>query len=325
MSLFSQSWVEKYRPQRMDDICSQDHIIKILNHSIMHNTIPHLLFYGSPGTGKTTTILTLAKHIYHNNLKQNVMVLNASDERGIGVVRNKVKAFAQTSITKVKGHPNFKLIVLDEADSMTSDAQAALRRIIEDYSHITRFCIICNYVSRIIDPLVSRCFKFYFKPITDENIRQRLRHICDKEECLVAPQVIDSIISVVSGDLRRAISILEVAYKVHHENLSRRHIEDYAGYCPEFIITKITCILDHTEFDFNLIHENAMMVLREGYPIWSVLHKLLERVLNNNLDDELKSDICWEISKVIMSLQDGADEYIQFVYILSYIFQKNKI
>jgi replication factor C subunit 2/4 len=161
--------------------------------------LPHLLFYGPPGTGKTSTILALARQLYGAELlHERVLELNASDERGIDVIRNKVKRFAQVNvsaqtITRVdpttqqsSAHhvPGYKLIILDEVDNMSSDAQNALRRIIEIYSHVTRFCLICNYVSKIIDPLTSRCAKFRFQPLPLHCIKQRLLHICEQEQLL---------------------------------------------------------------------------------------------------------------------------------------------
>jgi len=157
----------------------------------MTGQVPHLLLYGPPGTGKTSTILALAKELFgHEFFKHRVIELNASDERGIAVVREKIKKFAQRKIAK---HPdaNFncpaiQIVILDEADSMTIDAQAALRRIIEQYSANTRFAIICNYISKIIDPLTSRCVKFRFSPIAREAQIERLKHICEKEQVKVA-------------------------------------------------------------------------------------------------------------------------------------------
>lgn len=167
-------WVEKYRPSKVDEVSHQTEVVSALRQAIFTGQVPHLMFYGPPGTGKTSTILALAKELFgHELYKQRVCELNASDERGINVVREKIKKFAQRKIAR---HPDssrtdippIQIIILDEADSMTTDAQAALRRIIEQYSATTRFCIICNYISKIIDPLASRCVKFRFSPIARE-------------------------------------------------------------------------------------------------------------------------------------------------------------
>ena len=149
-----------------------------MRHSVKTGQVPHLLMYGPPGTGKTSTILALAKELFGQDFyRQRVLELNASDERGIQVVREKVKKFAQRKIAKHpdgRNVPQIQFVILDEADSMTHDAQAALRRIIEAHATTTRFCIICNYISKIIDPLASRCVKFRFSPISEEAQKERL-------------------------------------------------------------------------------------------------------------------------------------------------------
>merc|ERR1712096_489776 len=147
-------WVEKYRPSSLEEVVSQDNIVQTLERLVASEKLPHLLFYGPPGTGKTSTILAIAKKMYGQNLSQMVLQLNASDDRGIDVVRNQIKEFSSTRMVFSSAH---KLIILDEADAMTSDAQMALRRVIEKYTKNVRFCIICNYVSKIIPALQSRC------------------------------------------------------------------------------------------------------------------------------------------------------------------------
>ena len=176
----TQLWVEKYRPTRIDDLASQEEVTKTLRGAIAQGQLPHLLMYGPPGTGKTSTILAVARTLYHPSvLKDRVLEMNASDERGIKVVRDKIKNFASHSVSSQKfdGYPSppFKIIILDECDSMTKDAQGALRRTMEVYSSTTRFCLICNYVSRIIEPLVSRCAKLLrFSPLGRDAMQKRL-------------------------------------------------------------------------------------------------------------------------------------------------------
>ncbi len=181
-----------------------------------------MLFYGPPGTGKTSTILALAKELYGPEfMRARVLELNASDERGIAIVREKVKDFARMQLTNPPpGYktrypcPPFKLIVLDEADSMTQDAQSALRRTMETYSKITRFCLICNYVTRIIDPLASRCSKFRFKSLDQGNARARLEYIAASEHVLLADGAVDALIRCSEGDLRKAITYLQSAARL---------------------------------------------------------------------------------------------------------------
>ena len=181
-----------------------------------------MLFYGPPGTGKTSTILALAKELYGPEMfRSRVLELNASDERGISIVREKVKDFARMQLSNPPPDykdrypcPPYKIIILDEADSMTQDAQSALRRTMETYSKITRFCLICNYVTRIIDPLASRCSKFRFKPLDQGNAKKRLQDIAENEHVKLEPGAVDTLIKCSEGDLRKAITFLQSATRL---------------------------------------------------------------------------------------------------------------
>ncbi len=181
-----------------------------------------MLFYGPPGTGKTSTILALAKELYGPEMfRSRVLELNASDERGISIVREKVKDFARMQLSNPPPHykdkypcPPYKIIILDEADSMTQDAQSALRRTMETYSKITRFCLICNYVTRIIDPLASRCSKFRFKMLDQGNAKKRLEEIAENENVRLDNGAVDTLIRCSEGDLRKAITFLQSASRL---------------------------------------------------------------------------------------------------------------
>ena len=181
-----------------------------------------MLFYGPPGTGKTSTILALAKELYGPEMfKSRVLELNASDERGISIVREKVKDFARMQLSNPPAQykerypcPPYKIIILDEADSMTQDAQSALRRTMETYSKITRFCLICNYVTRIIDPLASRCSKFRFKTLDQGNAKKRLEEIARNEGVELENGALDTLIKCSEGDLRKAITFLQSAARL---------------------------------------------------------------------------------------------------------------
>ncbi|KAI9299613.1 YNL290Wp-like protein [Cunninghamella echinulata] len=172
-------WVEKYRPKSLDQVVSHEEITDTLKTFMERNRLPHLLFYGPPGTGKTTTILACARQIYGEKFQSSILELNASDDRGIDVVREQIKNFASTRTIYSSG---FKLIILDECDNMTNQAQSALRRVIEKYTKNVRFCIICNYVSKIIPAIQSRCTRFRFSPLALEQVDHRLTTVVDAEK-----------------------------------------------------------------------------------------------------------------------------------------------
>ncbi|TPP58358.1 DNA replication factor c subunit [Fasciola gigantica] len=209
-------WVEKYRPKTINEVAYQTEVVSVLRKCTEGADLPNLLFYGPPGTGKTSLILALARQLFGPLYKERVLELNASDERGIEVIRQKVKSFAHLVVSGgnigTNGSippPPYKLIVLDEADSMTAPAQAALRRTMETETRTTRFCLTCNYVTRIIDPITSRCAKFRFRPLDNEIARARLRHIADSEALNVSDEVLDHVLCLSHGDLRRGITMLQ--------------------------------------------------------------------------------------------------------------------
>jgi replication factor C small subunit len=205
-------WSEKYRPRKLSEVVNQKDIIKGISNLIKSPDIPHMLFAGPAGVGKTTTALCIAREILGDEWKKNTLELNASDERGIKMVRERVKEFAAS--IKLAGDKEYgkpKIVILDEADEMTSDAQTALRRIIEDSAKTTRFIIICNYLSQIIDPIQSRCVVFRFAHLPKEEVVDYLKMICEKQEIKYEENALAQIYDATGGDLRHSINIIQVA------------------------------------------------------------------------------------------------------------------
>ena len=208
MVTMNEIWTEKYRPKTLDDVVGQKHVTERLKAYVASRNMPHLLLTGPAGTGKTTCSLALAKEMFGTEWKGNFIELNASDERGIDVVRGKIKEFARTAPL---GDADFKIIFMDEADALTNDAQAALRRTMEKYSGICRFILSCNYSSKIIDPIQSRCAVFRFKPLTLDDVSGFLNMIVEKENIDITEDAIKGLIHVARGDMRRAVNSLQVA------------------------------------------------------------------------------------------------------------------
>lgn len=282
--------------------------------------LPHMLFYGPPGTGKTSTILALARELYGPQaIKSRVLELNASDERGIDIVRDKIKTFAKIAVSQGDpAHPSppFKIIILDEADSMTQDAQSALRRTMELYSKITRFCLICNYVTRIIEPIASRCSKFRFKPLDIQNTRSRLEEIADWEGVNIDSDAIDTVISAADGDLRKAITYMQSASRLHKdERVTSQSIRDIAGVIPQEIISRIASAAESKQFD--KIKVVIQETVQEGYGAGQIVSQLHDTIIaREDLDSKQKAIIALEFGSADKHLTDGADEELQILNLI---------
>ena len=252
------------------------------------------------------------------------MELNASDERGIAVVRTKIKAFAQLAVgakadpDDPNAPPPYKLIVLDEADSMTNDAQSALRRTMETYSKVTRFCIICNYISRLIPPIASRCSKFRFKPLPHEAMMGRLTHIATCEGVDIAPDALTELMNLTEGDMRRAIQMLQSLHQLHGGRIELQAVRDMSGSIPQATVGRIFTVCRGNDFDAmqRLVDE----ILADGYPTAQIASQMLEALLvqGSGISSIQKAKIGLQLAEVDKALVDGADEYLQLTNLLAF-------
>ncbi|MCJ1232878.1 Subunit of heteropentameric Replication factor C (RF-C) [Varicellaria rhodocarpa] len=348
-----QPWVEKYRPKSLDDVAAQDHTITVLQRTLQASNLPHMLFYGPPGTGKTSTILALAKQLYGPEMfRTRVLELNASDERGISIVREKVKDFARQQLSNPPPHyqdkypcPPFKIIILDEADSMTQDAQSALRRTMETYSKITRFCLVCNYVTRIIDPLASRCSKFRFKSLDQSNAKRRLEEIAGLEDVKMGDGAVDTLIRCSEGDLRKAITYLQSAARlvgavkmavpkagkrkrvvdeedegdamdidgVSEAVVTTRTIEEIAGVIPDNVISNLVQAMQPKKKGvvYEAVAKAVLDLIADGWSATQLVTQLYRQMLyDDTIPDKQKTKISTVFSEVDKRLVDGADEHL---------------
>jgi len=328
-------WVEKYRPHHINKIIQQDEIKQLISSKNNVSNLPHLLFYGPPGTGKTTTSLAICKHIFSSNLsnlnqrifKERILELNASDERGIKIVREKIKTFASHALNYYEGVPSFKIIILDEADVMTNDSQFALRRIMEQYSHITRFILICNYVTKIIPPLSSRCYRYRFNCISLSSMKTIIINILNQEEISYNDNLIEDIIininSYSNGDLRKAITLLQRAVYVSKLNnvlLNGELIDDVIGIIPNTLINQLYIILNENNNSYQKMTSMIKTILNKGYSSTDIINKLSTKILNDsNIGDNIKSSIFLKMSDISNLLSCESGDYIQLLALCSYI------
>jgi replication factor C small subunit len=281
-------FVEKYRPINLDNIVEQKDVIMSIKGILEKKEMLNLLFYGPPGVGKTTIALGLAKHLYGDKYPEYTLELNASDERGIKMVREKIKTFAKL-LCDSSIFP-FKLIILDEADALTNDSQYALRRIIDDYSHSTRFIIICNYLNKLINPIISRFRCFQFKQISLDSANLILQKIIKKEKLVVTEEQINKIYEVTNGDLRKMITQLQ--YNSIPGNKFLPFLLEYKDK-PEIILQK-------------LLKEN----IQPDYILIEIYNYAID---NNHLE------LLEQLSNVDGNIQYGGQPVIQLMTILKFI------
>ena len=306
-------WIEKYRPKNLKEIAGQKDIIERLQAYAQSKNIPHLIFAGPAGTGKTTSALALAKELFgEKTWKQNFHELNASDERGIGIIRGKIKDFARTAPI---GKTPFKIIFLDEADSLTTDAQAALRRTIERYSHICRFVLSVNYSSKIIDPIQSRCAVFRFKPLQPDDIKTFLRKIATKEQLEITTDGLETIIFISEGDLRKAINTLQVGASISKKITAEVLYETTSTARPKDIQNLITTALSGNFMAArNQLYELLIQYGLSGEDIVKQIHR---SIFDLTIPDEDKVQLIEKTGETEFRIVEGSNAHIQIESLLA--------
>ncbi len=304
-------WIEKYRPATLDEVVGQEAITSRLSGYVEQEDLPHLLFSGPAGVGKSSAAIAIAHERYGEDWEQNFLELNASDERGIDVVRDRIKNFARSSF----GGYDYRVIFLDEADSMTGDAQSALRRTMEQFSHNTRFILSCNYSSQIIDPIQSRCAVFRFSPIPDEAVAERIREIAETEGIELADDGVDALVYAADGDMRKAINALQAA-AVLGDTVDEEAVYTITSTArPEDIQEMVEAAL---EGDFTMARSVLDELLTDqGLAGGDVIDQLHRAVWDFGLDDEAAVRLLDRIGEADYRIAEGANERLQLEALLA--------
>lgn len=272
-------WIEKYRPVCFDEIISHKTVIEVLKKTIDDNKLQHLLFHGPSGVGKSTIIMACARQLYGDKMDLMMLNINASEERGIEVVRNRIQQFVNAKIIHSENNKSiFKLVILDEADAMTSDAQAMLRKVIENYSYCTRFCLICNYIKKITPALQSRCACYRFPPLKAEDIRKRLAYVIEKENVKITESGIDTIIKRSKGDMRRILNILQ-STSMSYDEINSTIVNQCLGYPNSVDITRIikSLVNDDFETSFNTLQS---IKTKNSYSLQDIITEISIELIN---------------------------------------------
>jgi len=305
-------WTEKYRPKTLGEIIDQEEIVSRLQEFVKRAAMPHCLFAGPPGTGKTTAALCLAHDLFGVRFQDVFMELNASDERGIDVVRTTVKEFARmASLSSVP----FKILVLDEADNMTSDAQSALRRTMEKYTDTCRFVLCCNYSGRIIEPIQSRCALFRFTPLPDEKIVENLHRIAKNEGLKFTETGLKSIVEVAEGDLRKSINTLQAASSMS-KGITEESVYQVVGRAKP---TDVHEMLNHAlKGDFIRAREELRhLLVRYGLSGSEIVRQIHSEIFRLAVPEKKRIDFVEAVGEIDFRLVQGGDEEVQLSALLA--------
>jgi len=308
----SEIWTEKFRPKNFDEIVGQSDIIKRVHSLTNSMNIPHMLFAGPAGVGKSTLALIVVRELFGERWKENYLELNASDERGIDVIRQKVKDFART---KAISSVPFKVIFLDEADALTNEAQNALRRTMENYTSNCRFILSCNYSSKIIDPIQSRCAVFRFRLLEKKDIEKIVRRISDREKLRIDDKAVEALFEVSEGDCRRVINLLQTTGSIS-DMITADLVEILV---PSAKPSDIKIVLEYAlSGDFIKSKEKLLdVMLRESISGTDIIKAIQKEIWNLTVEPELKVKLTEKTGEIEFRLVEGSDEFIQLESLLA--------
>lgn len=308
----SEIWTEKYRPGRFTEMVGQDNVVKRVEALTKSQNIPHLLFAGPAGTGKSTLALITVKELFRDDWRENYLELNASDERGINVVREKVKNFART---KSLGDVPFKVIFLDEADALTPEAQQALRRTMENYSSTCRFILSCNYSTKIIDPIQSRCAIFRFKLLEKKDIEKVIQKIVEKESLTITPDSIEILYEGSEGDCRKCINLVQATAAISPSITSDLVLTIISNTKPK----DVKVVLDYAiAGDFLKAKEKLFdIMLKESISGQDVIKSIQKEIWNLPVEPEIKVRLTEKTGEAEFRMVEGSDPFIQLQALLA--------
>ncbi len=305
-------WTEKYRPSDFSDIIGQDEIVKRIRHFVEQQNLPHIMFSGPAGTGKTSLAMLIAKKLFGENWRENFLDLNASDERGIDVIRVKVKDFART---RSMGNVPFKVIYLDESDSLTKEAQQALRRTMENYAATCRFILSNNYSSKIIDPIQSRCAVFRFKPLTEGNMNKVICRVAENEGLDIDDKAKKALIEASEGDCRKLENILQSS-AASSNRITEELIFSAASMAkPKEIKEVLTLAINSRFVEARDKLLNAMV--SNGLAGIDVIKQIQRETINLDWDQKKKMQMIEKCGEIEFRMVEGADEFVQLEALLS--------